>query len=265
MLIRLAWDWLGRWHEPLVVGAAVTLGGLTYCLPPQSSSGATAAKQSPAIAASHQRGELVAVAALTGGTARSLPKDAQYYRDLWARDAQAFYSRQRPVQTQGQEATLVRPVAAVAPAGGDHPAAVAQAGHRDLAPAVKQETAAGLSQRSTPLTASDTQGVRRMRVASCLAAGMLASLVFAALWPAVGSRRVLAAGKRPAADDSASPSRLVDEGAAESSKAATDDVIALTIPSAWIQVRPTAGQMLRRVVLASSYLGAALGGWLLFS
>jgi hypothetical protein len=81
-------------------------------------------------------------------------------------------------------------------------------------------------------------------VATCLAAGLLASLLFVSIWPAA-----------PAV----APSSLPNERQLE--LVGRGEAIPVQIPSTWIALRPTLRQSARRGVLTSSYLFAAIGAW----
>jgi hypothetical protein len=265
VLIRLACSWLGQWHEPLVVGAAVTLISMAYLLP-----AASRAPDQRASAGSSGK------AAAVQGHQPALPADDQYYRDQWARETQQFYAQQRPRQSPGAETiassesndappSLSRVVPAAAAAAAQGPVAqepvappvVAQAYHADHAPRRTVAQGSKTAVKGAKLDAPPiTKRVRQWRVLSCVAAGALASLLFAALWPvaAARSQRSSCSAEQSAAD-------AIGATAPRRQKLASEEAIEIRLPAAWVRVRPTMSQTLRRGVLGSSYMMAAIGSW----
>jgi hypothetical protein len=263
VLIRLACSWLAQWHEPLVVGTAVTLISMAYLLPAASR----------ALAPHASAGHSGAAAALPGQRS-ALPADDQYYRDQWARETQQFYARQPPRQSRGAETLasstlsdvpglrggVVTAAAAVAAAqdpiagGSTTQPAVAQAYHSDQHP--RGTVAQVLKTDATTGAAPIPRRVRQWRVLSCVAAGTLASLLFAALWPVTTDRAQHSS--RPAEQSATDP---FIAAAHRRQTPSAGEAIEIRLPAAWVRVRPTMSQTLRRGVLGSSYMLAAIGSW----
>jgi hypothetical protein len=275
VLIRLAWRWLGRWQESLVVGAAVALLGLVYGIP--------AADDSPAT-------QLPPSAAAVGTPARSslaLPSDAQFYRDQWARETSEFYAAHpagHPSDAQtsldgvgtkragakGAAVTVAMATVGALPRDTGSPQSrqrpdpsVSQASFAGAASngAASDQATAGLvppqsAQPAAATTPAVSQRQQRWQVLSCLAAGLLASLAFAAVWPAAEQTRKQSTAV--AGEDRQGPAA---QTVSWSDPAYAGDAIAIRLPAAWVRVRPTVRQTLRRVILGASYLLAGLGVW----
>lgn len=256
VLIRQAWRWFGQWHQPLVVGAAVTLVGLAYVLPIGSE--AARPDQPPNRSPQHHSPHATAEQ-----SALRLPTDAQFYRDQWARDAQRFYALHPPRQNAGSQASS-KIVPAAAASDPRHPADSAVSHAYRAATTTGRQAAAGSepklaqpSARANEVSAVSSRQ-KRWRVVTCLAAGMLASLAFATVWPAVAAPGCpwTATSEEIRPPHSAAVSPLVADPSRGEAIA-----IALRLPAAWVRVRPTLSQTLRRGVFGGSCLLAALGGW----
>src|SRR5690606_37207717 len=103
-LIRLAWHWLGRWHEPLSVGASIALVGLVYLMPVSGgAASAPLAGQPQASSLAHE-------------TPPRSPADAQYYRDQWLRESAQFYALHPPRRDERSAARDVAPAVTTAKA-----------------------------------------------------------------------------------------------------------------------------------------------------
>jgi hypothetical protein len=274
VLIRRAWHWLERRHEPLVVGAAVALMGLSYLLPvtAPSEQAATSAR-----ANGSQR-----VASLPPRLSPPLPADDQFFRDRWTHDAKAFYARQAYRQpsdaaAETKNASLARSVAdgKFCDAGTAAPVTTV-VGYSDDSQtrspvahayqAVPQTDTGSTSQIAVAAADSADRDaaaamiiparLKRWRVATCLAAGLLASILFASVWP-------VASGNAGSAESSiADATSMHTIGLAPAGgDSARGEAIPIRLPAAWVGIRPTMSQMLRRGVLCVSYLIAGLGGW----
>ncbi len=254
-MIRLAWHWLERWHEPLVVGAAVTLMALAH-LAPVTTEGEHAGWP--------RNGSLDGRSA---APAERVRRDDQFYRDQWAREAKRFYTLHPPRQlADAQTNGKILPATAVTFADARQgftdarqgKPAIAHAYHADTGSRKAMAPSASMLTQASPgaKTSAVPARLKRWRVASCLATGMLASLAFAAIWPAVSP----AARLRNAAPAKANQTGTV-EPAPPSTDPPREEAIAIRLPAAWVRVRPTMSQTLRRGVLGGSYLMAALGGW----
>lgn len=253
--MRQAWHWLGRWHDPLSVGATVALVGLVYLMPVGTGAMSLLSADQP-----HSAATLAS---------QRTPVDAQYYREQWIREAAQFYALHPPQRDQSATSRNQTPAVTTAKASFvQSPAAasaVKQAAHitatsppRPAAPVVKSAAPA-------PKLAATTTGpadwIGRWRIAASLTAGLLAGLAFVIVWPAS------ALGGTPARSQNSSlpPELLAEDSAADPSPLAAEtgagEVIAIRLPAAWVGVRPTTSETLRRMILAASYLIASLCGW----
>jgi len=239
VLFRQASTWLQKWHEPTIVGTAVALFGLAYLLPlatrieaPVVSSGLSQSHQPTAYALGLY----------------DVPRDDQFYRDKWIAEAAAFYAANPPKESEPQSAPSPVITASMRTAvesttgdqGRDQPK-VAQVSYIDQPPnGQAKETSQTAGQTAMALPAK----AQRWRVLTCLAAGLLASLLFASVWPANETRH-------QATVSNDRPLEVVGRG----------EAIPIQIPAAWIGLRPTLRQTARRSVLSGSYLVAALGAW----
>lgn len=249
--MRQAWHWLGRWHDPLSVGAAVALIGLVYLMPVRGEP----AQRSPA-----------AQPQSTATLALQTPADAQYYRDQWSREAAQFYALHPPRPDKTSALTNVAPEVKTAKASYVQlPAAgisVTQAAHVTAAsPRPPVAAVAAPTPQLVATTAGPPEWIQRWRIAASLAAGLLAGFAFVSVWPASSVR--CAAASAASGDDAAPPSDRASAAAMSplAAEADTGEVIAIRLPAAWVGVRPTSGETLRRVILAASYLSASLCGW----
>lgn len=234
-MFRQAWTWLHNWHEPAIVGAAVALFGLAYLLP-------LATGPNRAIhphTASTESGPTAFALGLY-----DIPQDDQHYRDQWIAEADAFY-RDNPPRNSEPQSTASQVITASARTPVQTHEKVAQS------PPVGHQPVEQAEQASQPPRQNQGQVVMalppralRWRVATCLAAGLLASLLFVSIWPATRSN--------------AQPS-LPNDGQLD--LVGRGEAIPVRIPTAWIGVRPTLRQTARRSVLSGSYLVAALGAW----
>lgn len=251
-MFRQAWTWLQNWHEPAIVGAAVALFGLAYLAPVAT----------PPNDATQARVSLLDAqpTAFAQGL-YEIPQDDQFYRDKWIAEATCFYAANPPRNSEPQSAaslviaasarTPVKPYP-IQPDEGESLSessretaiaepAVIQATHADPLP-IKQAT------QTSPIGPQAVMALpahaQRWRVMTCLAAGLLASLLFVSVWPLSHSN-----DRRPIISNH--PLELVGRG----------EAIPMRIPSAWIGLRPTLHQTTRRGVMSASYLIAALGAW----
>lgn len=239
VLFRQASTWLQKWHEPTIVGTAVALFGLAYLIPfatsiegPVVSSGSSLSHQPTAYALGLY----------------DVPRDDQFYRDKWVAEAAAFYAANPPKESEPQSApSQVIPASmrttvesTVGDPARDQPnvTQVSHIGQQPSGHTKKTSEAAGQTVMALPATA------QRWRVLTCLAAGLLASLLFASVWPAnESSQQTTAANDRQM--------EVVGRG----------EAIPIQIPAAWIGLRPSLRQAARRSVLSGSYLVAVLGAW----
>lgn len=256
-MIALAGSPLARWHEPLVVGAAVVLFGLVYLMPQDCQVG-------------------ILTAPLAGHTAGAEPaaldqraRDPAYYREQWARETARFYAANPPrsEDSEGRESAGNRSPVQVARLDGgaenDQPAAsgIAPASHLESAQPVATARAlpSGLSEGGESVP--DPSVGRRWHVLTCLAAGLLASLAYVAMWPTV-----TAPAKHPmGAQSEDSVGHAFASAAASAEGRHPADSIQIHLPSQWVRLRPTIGQTVRRGVLGASYLLASIGAWGVFT
>lgn len=239
VLFRRASTWLQQWHEPTIVGAAVLLFGLAYLLP--LATGIEDASVSGGPSPSHQP------------TAYALglydvPRDDQFYRDKWIAEVAAFYALNPPKESEPQSARSLVITASMRTAVESSTGNQAQNRAKVAQLAPIDQRVSGQA-KETSRTAGQTgmavpAKAQRWRVLTCLAAGLLASLLFASVWPANETRQ------QPTAPNDR-PLEVVGRG----------EAIPIQIPAAWIGLRPTLGQTARGSVLSGSYLVAALGAW----
>lgn len=257
-MTALAGTPLVRWHEPLVVGSAVVLFGLVYLMPQN--------RQVAPIAV-----PVAGVAAV--GEQASLDKrtrDSAYYREQWARETARFYAANPPrsEDSKGRESMGNHSPVHVARLDGnaenDNPVAsgIVPASHSESA----QPDAAKSVLPSVPSAAGesalDPRVGRRWHVLTCLAAGLLASLAYVAMWPTVTVAVGSPIGGQPE-DSVVGPT--VTTTAASADERHPADSIQIHLPSQWVQLRPTIGQTVRRGVLGGSYLVALIGAWGVFT
>lgn len=247
VLFRQAWTWLQNRHEPAIVGTAVALFGLAYLLPLANAPIETT--QSSVSANDAQPTEFAL-------GLYDVPQDEQFYRDKWIAEANAFYTANPPKTSESQSvpsmviaASMRAPAAPLASNSTGEPPiqdanvkpSVAQASHLNpLPPHQAQKKIQAPTQTTMALPAN----AQRWRVITCLASGLLASLMFVSIWPA-----------RPS---TAQPSPLIER---PMEIVGRGEAIPVRIPSRWIGVRPTLRQTAKRSVLAGSYLIAAIGAW----
>lgn len=248
-MFRQASTWLQNWHEPAIVGAAVALFGLAYLLPLAPI--ATETTQASASPSDAQPTEFAM-------GLYEIPQDEQFYRDKWVAEANAFYRANPPKSSESQS------VPSMVIAASMRTAAESSASNSQIDPPIQNEStnptvaqvshvnSNSLQPALTPQT-TETQSptvlalpahAKRWRVITCLAAGLLASLMFVSIWPA-----------RPSNDQ---PLPLVDR---PMEIVGLGEAIPVRIPSRWIGVRPTLRQTVKRSVLTGSYLIAAIGAW----
>jgi hypothetical protein len=251
VLFRLAWTWLNRYHEPTLVGAAVTLFGLAFGLP---------TLPEPTRAAGLERATALASFApppsgqIRGTGGQNTARDDAYYRQKWASDAAAFYAANPPrdfdavVETGPIIAASMRTGVGKASDSTD----IAQASHSDDRiswddPASATDKASAGSLATPNKIALMPPLSRNGRVATFVAAGLLASLVFAGVWPVREWK------------DGASAKFGLHKSGRESSP--PSDAIAITLPSVWVRVRPTGRETVRRGILGTSYAMAGAATW----
>jgi len=229
-----------RWHEPTLVGVAVSLFGLANLLP--------APVEIFPIAA----GDVVPAVAMTPTTSPNLfdiPTDDSYYRDKWAAESAAFYIANPPREMDAPPATR----STVIPASVRTPVLEStqrESTERDAA--VSNSSAEAKRQPNSMVAVVPSQAAALMpakqrwwRVVTCVAAGLLSAIVFASVWPAFGNGL----------------SEAVDRAQSKLEVAGGGDVIPIKIPADWVAVRPTGHQLARQAVLSASYVFAAVGAW----
>lgn len=251
VLFRLAWTWLNRYHEPTLVGAAVTLFGLAFGLPtlPEPTRTVGLGTNTSLSSSAPPRN----VQPQRSGVNDTVRDDA-YYRQKWASDAAAFYDANPPrdfdavVQTGPVITASLRQAKGPANDFGG----IAQASHSDSQNSAADPVSA--TDRASAGFLATPEGIaplspdsRNWRVATLMAAGLLASLVFAAVWPVQASQDSATAKLAfPGADRESSP---------------PSDAVAITLPAAWVSVRPTAREMVRRGIVGTSYAMAGVATW----
>lgn len=257
-MLALSGKPLERWHEPLVVGAAVVLFGLVYLVPQD--------RQVASNENSVARDNVIVEEALFAKRTR----DPAFYREQWARETARFYAanpprsetppirestgKPSPVQVarlDGGSAENVQPTA-----GG-----IAPASHSELA----QPSAVASAMPpvpALPAESSHEQNVgRRWHVLTCLATGLLASLAYVVIWPTASIPAGPSIGTLP--DDTLAGQAVAATTTGDERQQA--DSIQIHLPSQWVHLRPTMGQTVRRGVLGGSYLLALIGAWGLFA
>jgi len=259
VLFRLAWTWLNRYHEPTLVGAAVTLFGLAFGLPAVSDP-IPAARSASAVALSPTASSRLSSSSGGGIPGEiDVPRDDAYYRQKWARDAAAFYDANPPRDFDAvvQSGPVITASLKQSNALSSDPSDVAQASHSDsrnlldgpvFAPS---QAAAGIVTASGAVATLSPES-RNWRVATFVAAGLLASILFTAVWPA----RV---PQGPALPTFAMPEFALPGD--DHQQTPPGDAVAITLPSAWVGVRPTVRETLRRGVLGASYAMAGSATW----
>jgi hypothetical protein len=262
VLFRLAWTWLNRYHEPTLVGAAVTLFGLAFGLPAVSDP-IPAARSASAAALSPTASSRLSSASGGGIPGEiDVPRDDDYYRQKWARDAAAFYDANPPrdFDAVAQSGPVMTASLKQSKALSSDPSDVAQASHSDsrnlvdadAAVFAPSQAAAGIVAASGVVATLSPQS-RNWRVATFVAAGLLASILFTAVWPA----------RTP--PGLALPTLALPEfamaGDDHDRQSPPGDAVAITLPSAWVGVRPTVRETLRRGVLGASYAMAGSATW----
>lgn len=259
--MRLALNSIERWHEPLVVGAAVALACLAYLQPPTLAGRIT---ERPA-GVTTMPPRLVSAPLPQDGT-----RDQAYFRQLWQHETANHYALNPPRDRSAPPSNSVasRVVTAAAEMANEatddesavmHPPdTVASAVATQLDRRVDRADRADRRTAATPVPLN----TRRWNVLTCLAGGLLASIVFAMVWPAAPQSDL----DPPAAtlpDEreglSARPQSTGLATAGDPSAGRQD--VAIRLPSAWVRVRPTTGETLRRAVLGGSYLVAMAGAW----
>jgi len=260
VLFRLAWTWLNRYHEPTLVGAAVTLFGLAFGLPTLPEPTQFAGSGPPAALSSFG---LSSNTPSPNGSSPSGPsrpgvndtvRDDAYYRQKWASDAAAFYDANPPRDFDAvvQTGPIVTASLRQAKGPANDFGGIAQASHSDSQNSAADpvfatdRASAGFLSRPDQIAPLSPDS-RNWRVATFMAAGLLASLVFAAAWPV------------RAAQDSAT-AKLAFPGADRESSPPSD-AVAITLPSAWVSVRPTARETVRRGIVGTSYAMAGVATW----
>jgi len=230
---------LQKWHEPTIVGAAVALFCLAYLFPFAISMDHASIASGSSL--SHQP------------TAYALglydvPRDDQFYRDKWIAEATAFYAANPPKDTENPSApslvitaSMRTAVESTAEKQAGNESTVAQVSHVDQQSAGQAKQPNATARQTVLALPAKAQ---RWRVLTCLAAGLLASLLFASVWPANESGEQSAVQNDPQME-------VIGRG----------EAIPIRIPAAWIGLRPTLRQTARRGVLSGSYLVAALGAW----
>jgi hypothetical protein len=241
VLFRQVGTWLQAWHEPTIVGAAVALFGLAYLFP---------IAPHPNDATQTDVSSFDAQPTAFAQGLYDIPQDDQFYRDKWIAEANAFYSANPPKNVDAQAApSLVITASARTPVEPSHAVSSnlqpLDAPSPEIAVAEPNVVQATQSSPTGPQTVMALPAhAQRWRVLTCLAAGLLASLLFVSVWPANRS-----SDQRPIINDPTL--ELVGRV----------DAIPVRIPSAWIGLRPTWRQTARRGVMSASYLIAALGAW----
>jgi hypothetical protein len=192
-------------------------------------------------------------------------RDSAYYREQWARETARFYAANPP----RSEATENRSPVQVARLDGgaaenDKPAAsgIAPASHLESAhPDVATRVLPSVPSVSGE-SAQDPNVGRRWHVLTCLAAGLLASLAYVAMWPTVALPVGRPIGTQP---EESVVGHAVAATAASADERHPADSIQIHLPNQWVQLRPTIGQTVRRGVLGGSYLLALIGAWGVFT
>ncbi|RPH81127.1 MAG: hypothetical protein EHM77_04375 [Planctomycetaceae bacterium] len=256
-MIALAGTPLERWHEPLVVGAAVILFGLVYLIPQDCQ---VPGKASPVV----RDGAVAAEASFAKRT-----RDSAFYRDQWTRETARFYAAHPPRSDASEdlEAPGKRTPVQVASLNGSSAETIPM-GNGGIAPASHLESAQpdAVAITAPPIpalaaeSARDQHVGRRWHVLTCLATGLLASLAYVVMWPTVSvppGRPVDIRGEEIVTGQAVMTTALADERDQA-------DSIQIHLPSQWVHLRPTIGQAVRRGVLGGSYLLALFGAWGLF-
>lgn len=257
-MIALSGKPLERWHEPLVVGAAVVLFGLVYLVPQDYQ----VASNENSVA----RDSVIAEEALFAKRTR----DPAFYREQWARETARFYAANPPRSEapRAHESTGTRSPVQVAGLHGG-PAENVQPVDSRIAPASHSESAqpsvVANALPPVPVRAAESgheQNVgRRWHVLTCLATGLLASLAYVAMWPTVSVPAGCPIDIQP--DDTLASHPVAATMTGDERQQA--DSIQIHLPSQWVHLRPTMGQTVRRGVLGGSYLLAMIGAWGLFA
>lgn len=217
-MLRRIWEISQRLGDPLVVGAAVTLIGLS-CLGPASIDGSGQA-------------DVAAVEAVQESPP-PVARDAAYYRRQWALEAAEYYRMNPPLADDASRSPAVAVAVGVEPPVGPVQQASHIAGAESPAKAAAEFSSKPLRVEATAANAR----VGRWQVISCLAAGLLASLLFSICWP-----------WRPAAAAGLQPEPALDD----------DQEIELRLPARWILRRPRTGECCRDLVISSSYALASI-------
>ena len=195
------------------------------------------------------------------------PADAQYYRDQWIRETAQFYALHPPRRDERPGASGVTAAKASFAQPQSAASGVTQAAHVTAGSPVPAPVATVAAQPLPPLptiaAAGPPEWIKRWRIVASLAAGLLAGLVFASVWPA--SAIAAASGSSQPDDDASGSREAADAASPLAADTGVGELIAIRLPAAWVGVRPTAGQTWRRAILASSYLIASLCGWSLLS
>lgn len=285
-MVRQAWEWLLVRYEPILVGLAITLCSLAW-VANRSPNDADAAHQ-PISSQSARAAELAVDPALF-----DVPDDPQYYRDRWLAEAAAFYAAHPPAAVAeadadrsetgataaeegadrvGRKRLVAQPVSFSTPAAYPGPvsagplsAGAVSAGAAAAVPAVNSAisdvsvVAVAAVDRSSPRVA-----VSGWLVAACVFAGIVVAAAFHWAWPASPAAEPLSPAASPT--PRAEPPVAAREPVAtlEQWQPADGGRYALTIPRAWVAIRPSAGESLRRGIVGFSYLLAALGSWAVF-
>lgn len=230
VLLRQASTRLQIWYEPAVVGAAVALFGLAYLLP--------VATVQPGHAGPPGQSPVEPTAFAQG--LYNVPTDPQFYREKWIAEAAAFYAAHPPQDDIASMAAprVIQASARTSVEPRDADLAITDPPIADSPIADSPEP--GLA--STAVLPLDARA-RQWRVITCLASGLLASLLFVSIWPL---------HRRDA---------TVDSSASLPAPAGAGEAIPVSLPSAWIGLRPTWNQTAKRGVMGASYLIAAISVW----
>lgn len=262
-MFRQAWGWLHARNEPIAVGLAVTLFGLTLL-----------ASRANRDCGNLADGRAVAADLAVNPHLYDAPSDPHYYRDQWAAETAAFYASHPvpgtvlPARSATTVPARLASHATAVPSSAAVPATL---------PAPSSVTSPAIVSRNSTAAAVTAAGSHRTpsawAVGGCLLAGTVATAVFLWMWPAgqlpYADLSAATAGSGNAADQV--DGKWVDGNSADRARAdavplvqwqpALGGTYALTIPRQWVSIRPTTGQSLRGGVVACGYCLAAVSSW----
>jgi len=224
-----------RWHEPTLVGVAVSLFGLANLLPSQV---AIFPKSAGDVASA------VALAPAASPNLFDIPTDEGYYRDKWAAESAAFYAANPPREMNAPPAARPTMIRASVRTPVDESTQRESTGSSPLDRASTEPAA--VVPTTLPQTAVIMPAKQRWwRVTTCVAAGLLSAMVFATVWPAFGNGLP----------------ETVDLAQSKIEFAGGSDVVPIKIPADWVAIRPTGRELARHGILSASYVLAAVGAW----